>query len=486
MKTNINILSGFLYKFLERVGVQGSGFVISLLLARILTPNEYGIVALVLVIITVLEVFVTFGFGNSLVVDNQSSQLDFSTCFYFSIILSLIIYLFIYLLAPLLSDWLSYDTKTAIYKYDINLLNCVIRVMAIKIPISAINSIQVAFIQKNLLFSKSLYASLLGTLISGIFAIILAYKGFGVWALVFQNLINTFLNTLILFFLLKWFPSLMFSFKRLKKIYDYGWKILCVGLIDVWYSQLRSFVIAKKYSATDLAYYNKGHQFPSTGMDLIESTINGVLFPLLSKCNDNKTEMEKITSSIINLSTYITFPLMIGLYIVSDSLVLILLTEKWIEASIYIKIGCLAFLLRPLQSINACVIRASGKSGMLLYLNIIKKSVGIILLIISIPYGVPAIAFSFVIVNIIATIINILPIKTLIGYGFKDQFRDFIINALPSAIMGFFLILISYIDVSLMAKFIIQIMSGIIIYITASFLMKNKSFYYILKLLKNH
>lgn len=480
-----NIFSGFIYKFFERVGVQGVSFIISMLLARILMPEEYGIVALVTVIITLLDVFITYGFGNSLVVDRESSQVDFSTCFIFSISLSVAIYICIFIFTPQLTEWLSYDTVTKKYKYDVALLSMVIRLMALHLPVAAVRSVQDAYVQKNMLFSKSFQATLTGTIIAGVVAVIMAYNGAGVWALVAQYLGSTLINAVALFLIVPWRPTATFSFNRLKKIYHYGWKILCVGLLDVGYSQLRSLIIAKRYSATDLAYYNKGYQFPATGMDFIESTINTVLFSALSQHNEDKAEMASITGRIVRVSTYITFPIMVGLFVVAEPLVIFLLTDKWAFASRYLQIGCLALLLRPIQVINSCIIRSSGRSGLLLFVDIVKKGIGLIVLIASIPYGVEAIAFSLVIINIISTLINIIPSDNLVNYGLFKQIKDIIPNALITILMGFPVYLIKYLSLAPLITLVIQVFVGVTFYLCLSFVTKNESFLFLFEMLKS-
>ena len=347
--------TGFAFKFAERAGAQGINFIVQILLARILMPEEYGIIALVAVFITLCDVFVTYGFGNSLVVNKRSDSIDFSTCFYFGLAIAAILYAIVFFGSPLIADF-----------YGIEQLTPVIRVMALRIPIAAINTVQHAFVQKHMWFKKFFFATLIGTVASGIIAVIMAYSGFGVWALVEQYLGNVFIDTTCLWFIVGWRPTREFSWQRLKVIYDYGWKILAVGLIDTLYGQLRNLIIGKKYSSEDLAYYNRGYRFPSFGMRLIEPTVNTVLFPALSQSQDNQEQMRDITRKVIMASTFIVSPIMVGLAVIAKPLVLVLLTKKWLPCVIYLQIGCLANLFRPNQFINNCVVRASGNSGLLL------------------------------------------------------------------------------------------------------------------------
>ena len=479
-------ISGFIYKFLERVGASGIQLFVSILLARLLLPNEYGIIAIVSIVIALLDVFVTYGFGNSLVADKNSDDVDFSTCFYFGLFLSIAIYCLIFFLAPVISEWFSWDSKLARFKYDVDLLTNVFRVMALRLPIAAINSVQHAFVQKKMLFKKFFYSTLIGTLVSGCIAVIMAYLSFGVWALVVQYLGNIFIDTIVLFITVEWKPVIKFSLVKLKKIYSYGWKILVVGLIDVGYSQLKSIVIAKKYSSEDLAFYNKGNEFPSTCNNFIEPTISTVLFPALAQTKDSLDEMRTITRRCIQISTYIIFPIMFGLTCVADPLVRIILTDKWENSILFLQIFCIAYLFRPIQFINNCVVRACGKSGLLLILDVIKKTVGIVLIIAGMFYGPIGIALSFVVTNFISTLINILPNKKLLNYGYWDQFKDI----LGSFILGFFMSLIvyslSYVISNSILLLITQIVAGVSLYLGLSIITKNESFFYLYKTLKNY
>lgn len=476
-------LKGVIYKFLERVGAAGIQLFVSIILARILAPSEYGMIAIVLVVIALLDVFVTYGFGNSLVIDNNSDQVDFSTCFYFGLALSIVLYIALYFSAPSISHWFSYDKQNMLYKYDVDLLTNVFRVMSLRLPIAAINSVQHAFVQKNMLFRKFFYSTLIGTIVSGAVAVLLAFMDFGVWALVGQYLGNVIIDTLCLFIIVKWYPTKSFSLKKLKKIYSYGWKILVVGLIDVGYCQLRSVVIAKKYTSADLAYYNKGNEFPSTINNFIEPTISSVSLPALSKVKDEKDTMKSITRRFIKTSTFLLFPAMIGLACVAYPLIKILLTDKWIDSVLFLQILCLAYLLRPVQFINNSVIRASGRSDLLLILDLIKKGIGIILLIIGAYYGVVGIAVSFAVTNVVSTFINIWPNKKILGCGYLEQLKDIMGNLLLAILMGVAVYSVSFLNINIYLQLFLQILTGIIVYVALSIVTNNDSFKYLSNLL---
>lgn len=469
-------LSGFAYVFLERGAAKGIAFVIQVILARILVPEEFGTVALLLVLTNILDVFVTYGFGNSLIVNKKSDDLDFSTCFYFALGLSLVTYLLVFFTSPYIS----------VFFCNTNELDTLIKVLALRTPIAAVNSVQYAHVSKKMQFKLFFYATLIGTILSGIISIIMAYTGFGVWSLVAQYLTNALFNTISLWIFAKWRPKMMFSFSRLKSIYDYGWKILIVGLVDSLYGQLRSLVIAKQYTRTDLAQYNRGTSFPHLGMNLLEPTISNVLFPALSNCNDDTQMMRSVTQRVIKSSTYLTCAFMALLFGIAKPLVLVLLTEKWLPCVVFLQIGCVAYFLRPMQLINNCVIRASGKSGLLLKLDLLKKAIGILLLVGSMKYGVAAIAWSYVFTNLISTFINIFPNRDILHYGFREQFRDLCANMWVGIIMGAVIYALTYVPMPSIIILLIQCLVAVILFVGLSELLSVESYTYLKSLVKGY
>lgn len=465
-------LSGFVYKFAERGAAQGISFIVQIILARLLMPEEFGTIALLNVLMTILDVFVTYGFGNSLVVNKKSDDLDFSTCFFFGIFLSVMMYAGIYACSPYISQ----------YFYGHDELDILVKVMALRMPIAAVNSVQHAYVQKLMQFRLFFYATLIGTVLSGVVGIAMAYTGFGVWALAAQYMSNALFNTITLWVMSEWRPKWMFSFQRLKAIYDYGWKILATGLVDTMFSQIRSLVIAKQYSRSDLAYYNRGVTFPHFGMKLIEPTISSVLFPALSSCNDDRNMMKAITQRVIKTSTFIICGIMCFLMAVAKPLVVVLLTEKWLPCVVFLQIGCFAYLLRPLQVINTSVIRASGRSALLLNLDLLKKGIGLVLLFIAMPFGVEAIAWSYVGFNVISTFINIWPNKDILSYGYMEQLRDLGVNLSVGIIMGILVWTVTFLPIGYFVMLLLQIVVGLASYLLLSKILKIESFSYINKL----
>lgn len=474
MKKNTNtrlkneVASGLVYRFFERLGAKAITFIVSIVLARILMPEDYGVVAIVTIFIEIANVFVTYGFGNALIVFQDSDDVDFSTCFYTSIVLSFVFYGVLFYITPFIAEF-----------YEIELLVPILRVMGLRIPIAAVNSVQHAYVSKNMMFKKFFWSTLIGTVISAFVGIGMALFGLGVWSLVGQYLTNVLIDTIVLWCIVKWRPILAFSYMRLIRILTFGWKILAVGLIDVGYNRLRSLVIAKQYSSQDLAYYEKGMSFPITGMDVLEPTINSVMLPIFSKYNNDYKCMKKVAQRVIKLSSYILFPILVGLAIVSENLIIILLTDKWISCAIFLQIGCVAYILRPIQVINNTIIKATGRSGLLLVLNIIKKCIGVIFLVIGMRYGVIEIAISLVLTNITSTIINIIPNRRILNYGYIEQLKDILKPLFLSLLMGGVVMLVSIIELHNILLLIVQIFVGVVTYIVSSIISKDENFYYL-------
>ena len=272
MTTNKNVIAKNLFwRFAERCGAQGVTALVSIILARIISPDTYGTIALITVFITILQVFVDSGLGSSLIQKDKVDDLDFSTVFIFNIIICIVLYFTMYAFAPMIANF-----------YNDNTLTLVIRVLSLTIIISGVKNIQQAYVSRHMLFKKFFFSTLIGTIGAAIIGIILAYKGFGIWALVGQHLFNTLIDTMVLWYTIEWRPKLIFSFTRLKGLFSYGWKLLISSLIDTIYNDLRQLMIGKLYSAKDLAYYNRGQQFPNLIIININKSIDSVLFPALS------------------------------------------------------------------------------------------------------------------------------------------------------------------------------------------------------------
>ena len=467
-------VTGFLWRFMERCGAQGVSFVVSIIVARILDPAVYGVVALVNAFIALFTAFVDSGMGNSLIQKKNSDDLDFSTVFYFNVFMCLSVYGVIFATAPLFAS-----------AYRMPQLTLLIRVSAITVLISGVKNIQQAYVSKHMLFKRFFFATLGGTIGAGFVGIFMAYHGFGVWAIIAQSLFNTTVDTIILWITVKWRPKWMFSFSRLKGLFSYGWKILVSGLLDVGYGKLRQFVIGLKYSASDLAFYNKGDTFPNLIVTNINTSIASVLFPVMSKVQDDKNQVRNILSTSIKTGIYIIAPLMMGLAATSAPVIRLLLTEKWMPCVPFLRICCIAYIFYPLHSANLSAIKAIGRSDLFLRLEIFKKIAGVIILLISMNISVMAMGYSLLVSSLCSQIINSWPNKKLLGYSYLKQIRDILPSLLLSAFMGTVVYCVTLLHLSDWLTLLIQIPLGALIYILGSVLFKIDSFQYALGIVKN-
>lgn len=469
----VKIFNGLFWKFMERVSAQGISFVLSIILARILMPEDYGVIAFVMVFINIANVFISNGLGESLIQKTTADDKDFSTVFYCSIIISLILYTIIYLASPLIANF-----------YGNNNLIMIVRILSFKLILSSINTVQHAYVAKNMIFKKFFFSTIGGTILSGIIGIALAYNGFGVWALVAQYLINSTVDTVILFITVPWKPRFLFSLNSAKELIGFGWKLTVASLINEFYNQLRSLVIGKKYTSSDLAFYNRGNNFPSLIITNIDTSISSVMFPAMSKSNYSVEKVKELTKKSLRLTSFIIFPLMAGMVATSKQIVLILLTDKWIECVPYLQYACIYYATQPIQTANWQAIKSLGRSDICLKYELIKKIIGIALIIISMNISVDAIGVTNAIMGIIMMLINMIPNVKLLNYGFKEQFKDFSSTIFASIIMGILVYIIGYMNINIYAVLFSQIVVGIIIYLSMVKILKVEEYYYIIKIVE--
>lgn len=468
------VLSGLFWKFGERIAAQLVTFIVSIVLARLLTPADYGVIAIVNIFITIANVFVDSGFGNSLIQKKDADPLDFSSVFYFNIASSILIYFLIYTIAPFVAKF-----------YDMQILENVLRVLGLRLIVAGVNSVQHAYVSKHMLFRRFFWSTLFGTLLSAVVGIVMAYKGCGVWALVGQYMTNTTVDTVVLWFTVKWRPIPRFSFKRLKSLFSFGWKLLVSSLINTVYLKIRQLFIGKAYTSEDLALYNKGDHFPSFIITNVNTSIQSVLFPAMSTQQDKKENIKTMVRRSIKTSSYIMFPLMMGLALIAEPFIKLMLTDKWIECVPYLQIACVIYAFIPIHTANLQAINAMGRSDIFLRLEIIKKVIGLTVFFIAIPHGVMAIAFSGIITSFITSIINAFPNKKLLNYSYIEQIKDISPAILLSGAMGGCVYAIGLLPLSALPIMIIQIVSGGVIYVLLSLLFKTNSFIYIKETIKN-
>lgn len=468
------VISSLLWKFLERAGTQGIQFVVSIVLARMLLPSDYGVVSMILVFTAIANVFIQSGFSTALIQKKNVDELDFSSVFYVSFLVAIICYVILFILSPYIAKF-----------YNMPEITSILRVISLTLFFGAINSIQNAKISNEMKFKKLFFSSLGAIIVSGTTGIALAYLGYGAWALVWQQLSNAIATTIILWFTSGWKPSLKFSFARVKSLFSYGWKILFSGLIDTIYTNIYNLVIGKFYTSQTLGNYNKGEQFPKLIAVNVDGTISSVMLPAYSKEQDNRNKIKNMVRRSIVTSSLLLFPMMFGLAAVSEVVVKILLTDKWLGCVPYMQLLCIVYALYPINSANLQAIKALGKSDYYLKLEIIKKVIGIITLILTLPYGVFVMTLGQVGVALLSTFVNAFPNKKLLNYNFWEQIRDILPNLLISLFMFVAVYLLKFISINNYLLLFIQVLVGVITYLGLVMIFKLESFDYLIKLLKN-
>ncbi len=474
-KNSDGLINNLSWKFAERISAQIVTTIVSIILARVLDPEHYGLISIVSIFITLANVFVSDGFGTALIQKKDADALDYSSVLYFNIAFSTLIYLVLFFSAPLISSF---------YGEEYELLTPVLRVLGLRIIIASINSIQQAYVSKKMIFKQFFFSTLSGTIVSAIVGITMAYSGYGVWSLVAQYLSNSVIATVFLAVSLKKIPLRAFSIERVKALLGFGSRILATSLLITFFNEVRSLVIGKKYTATDLAYFDKGKQFPGLIVTNINSSIGAVLFPKMANEQNDVMRIKETARKSIRFSSYLMFPLMLGFTAVAKPFVLLLLTEKWIAVVPYLQIFCVFYLFQPIHSANMQAIKAVGRGDIYFKNEIIKKVIEIITLVISVFISVKAIAVSMALCASAFVFVNAYPNKKLINYSLSEQVRDIFPSMAMATIMSVLVFLLGFLNISTLPLMCIQIMVGIIVYIGLSAITKNREFIYLFSIVK--
>lgn len=471
--TKAKILSSLLWKLMERIGAQGIQFIVTIVLARLLLPEDFGLIVLVMIFISIANIFVQSGFNTALIQKKDANDVDFSSVFYLSLFVASIIYLILFFSAPYISTFFDQPDITP-----------VLRILSFILFVGAFNSIQLVVISRNMQFKKLFISSFGAIFISGIVGIVMAYASFGIWALVGQQLTYQVLNTTILWFSVKWRPRFIFSIGRVKSLFSFGWKLLVSALLDTLFLNIQNLIVGKMYSPTMLGFYNRGEQFPLLIVSNIDGSIQSVMLPTLSKLQDDKNRVKDLVRRSIVTSAFIIFPMMVGLAVIVEPLIKLLLTEKWLAAAPFLQIFCASYALWPIHTANLQAMNALGRSDLFLKLEIVKTILGLVILAICIPFGVYALALGVFVGGIIATFINSFPNSKLLNYSFLEQCKDIFPSLLLSLVMGAGVYSIQWFEMTTIISLIIQIFVGVVIYISLAKAFKLECFTYLILSLK--
>ena len=465
-----SVIGGLFWTFGERIVAQLVTTVVTIILARLLDPEHYGIISIVTVFISLCNIFVSSGFGSAVVQKKEVDDNDFNTAFTISFAISLLLYLVLFLIAPFISKF-----------YKMVELTPVIRIMGIRLIIASLNTIQHAHIQRQMKFKKFFFATLLGTIISAIVGILMAWFGFGVWSLVAQYLTNTTIDTIVLYFVCTWKPKIKLDKNKAKELYSFGWKVLCTELIFTLEGDIRSLIVGKAFGPTDLAYYDQGKKYPSLFVTNINTSINKVMLPAFSRKQDNINQLKEMLRKAIQVGAYLLAPILIGFALISKQFIMLLLTKKWLPAVPFIQIFCIVYLTRPLETACHQALLAIGKSGLVMKIMLLINlfALSTVIIAVFIFKNVLFIALGSLITAFVSLSVFIFFSYKNFKYSFKEQLEDLLEPVAISIFMGIVVYFIGKIKLNLMILIFLQVLAGTIIYAIISSIVKPEAFLYL-------
>ena len=456
------VISSLVYKFIERLGVKGLGLAVSIVLARLLAPEAFGQIAIMTVFLNLSQVIVEGGFTTALIQRGDVTERDYSTVFYINLALAVVCFLLLQITAPFISAYYAQDITKPL------------RVYAFTVFFGAFNALQLARMQKNMQFRRIMICSLIATVISGVVGIASAYLNLGLWALIIYYMVHSVIMCITAAFAEKWLPKFEFSLGRAKILFDYGWKMFVSAVLCSLYGDIRSLVIGKQFSSNDLAYYNRGQQFPQVISHTLDSAIQSVMFPTMASVQDESAKLEKLLRNSVTMGAFVIMPTMFGLAAVSEPVVKLLLTDKWLPCVPYMQWLCIANAAIPVLSSNLIAIKACGRSDVYMRLELVRRVVMLAILVFSILVfrSVLAIAICFCISYWLDTVISMIPVKKFLNYGVRKQFVDLWKIILSSFIMFVVVQCMGLLPWNSALLLTVQILAGVIVYITLGKILK--------------
>jgi len=468
---NFEIFGGLVWSFLERFSSQLVTTIVSVILARLLMPEDYGLIAIAMVFVAICDICATSGISNALVQKKRIDEKDYGTAFTLSIIIAVVTYAIMFVAAPLISKF-----------YEKPELMNVLRVIALRIPLTSLNVIQQARVQREMRFKSYFWVTLCGTVVSGGIGIAMAYSKYGVWALVGQYLAGGIINTLVWLIVEKWIPRPLFSSKKACELYSFGWKVLASSLISTLQTDIRGLVVGKVFGTTDLAYFDQGKRYPQMLVNNVISALNKVMLPAYSRVQENRTEVKRLLRKTITIGVFILTPVLLGFAAISDSFVKAILTEKWMDSSIYIKIFCVMYLFRPLESSCHAALLSLGKSGTVLKIMITINVIGLSGMLIAafIFHSMLLVAISTLIHTFVSVLCFMISISREIDYKWKEQLSDVLPAISIGVVMYIVVSFVQHLKIAMFPLLCLQIIVGGIVYVALSVIIRLEAFKYVI------
>ncbi|KAA6338386.1 Teichuronic acid biosynthesis protein TuaB [termite gut metagenome] len=458
-------IKGVAWSAVERFSAQGVQFVLTIILARLVAPSEYGLIAMLGIFLAIAQSFIDSGFSNALIQKQDRTETDYSTVFYFNIAVAGIVYVILFICSPYIAGFYKEPQLEIITKW-----------VGLNIVISAFSIVQRAKLTVKLDFKMQTKVSLLSIIVSGCIGITLAYQGFGVWTLVIQALSSSLLNTLLLWIFAKWTPSLTFSWQSFHTLFSFGSKLLLSGLLHTIYINLYSLVIGRRYSSTEVGYYNRAYQFAAFPSTNIVGIVGRAIYPVQCRLQDDEERLNTTFIQYLRMACYVIFPLMVGLAVLAKPLTLLLLTEKWLSAAKLLSILCMAYMWYPVMVINNQILNVRGRSDYFLKAEIIKKAAAIGILVLTMPWGLKALCWGLVAYNWVDMIIIIYYAKKVIRTGYIRQIKNIAPFFLLTVGMGGIMLLSTMCIHNTIFKLLGGILTGIVSYFILSFLFRIREF----------
>ena len=457
------MVSSLIFKSIERFSVKGLGLIVSIVLARLLSPDEFGQVAIITVFVNLCFTFVESGLNTALIQSKKVDKVDYSTVFYISFAVALLLAGVLVIIAPLIGRL-----------YDNSALVLPLQVYSASLLVSAYHSIQTAKLQKEMKFKLILYTSLASTFLAGAIGIIMAYKGAGIWSLIGYYFSYNIINVLMVLVLDRWMPCLKFSVRRAKELFSYGWKMLVSGLLCTLYADIRTLIIGKMFSENKLGYYNRGQQFPVLVSGTVETTIYSVVFPAMSKVQDNSTDVVRLMRNSSKIGSFILMPLQAGLCATAAPLISFLLTDKWLPAVPFMQIICIGGTSIAISVAGLTAIKSIGRSDVYMKLEAVRRAamIGVLMISVFAFRTVEAIAWGYAISAWIDIAIISVPTKRLLGYGLFAQIKDVWKIIFASAAMFGIVFAIGFVSLPAWALLLIQIPAGVASYVAICLVIK--------------
>lgn len=465
-------VQGLTWKMGEKIGAQIIQFILQIILARILLPEEYGLVGLLTIFITISDVFIQQNFTAALIQKKDADEVDFSSVYIINILASIVIYLILFEIAPLVAGF-----------YQENKLKLLMRVLALNVIIGSFCSVHNAILSRNLDFKKSFARNLSNVLTQGIVGIGAAMAGLGPWSLVLSKLSGTFVGTIVLCYTVRWDFIIQFSFTRIKSLFSFGSKVLVNNLINTIFNNINSLVIGKFYSSSDLGQYQRGQQIPQTIMTAIDGGFNEVLFPMLSSIQDDRERIKEALRKSMKISIYLVFPLMLGLFAVAEPLTIVLLTEKWLPCVPYLRLQCIICMFWPLSA-RTHALNAIGRSDITLKISVITRGLSLISIFLCLPFGIQTIMMGMIAVSCISVLFSAYYMNKMIHYSLYEFLKDILPALTMSVIMMSVVMVLDLVLLNVYLKLFLELLTGVITYLIVSIIIKEDGFLFLLRYLQ--